>query len=75
MTLGDSYIGIYIPQTDKSSHSTEGSLEARNKTKLDASTMVVLACASVFNSHAFLSLFGLLFQFCRNHHAKAMRWH
>lgn len=27
MTLGDSHIGVYIPQTDKSSHSREDNLE------------------------------------------------
>lgn len=42
--------------------------------KLDASPMVVFACASAFDSNPFLSLFGLLFQFCRKHHAGAKQW-
>ena len=31
MTSGDSHIGVYIPQTDKSSHSREDSLESRSQ--------------------------------------------
>lgn len=36
--------------------------------------MVVFAYASVFDSNPFLYLFGLLFQFCRKHHAGTKQW-